>query len=107
MQVALSRSPNQVVAMRLLMRKLGTSNSPTVMRSIIRVQETGGKPEAERRDGPEKDGDGIENSRMHMVDKPATGDLERRVGPAERGKHQPELDRVVYCCAPTTNSPAQ
>ena len=35
MQVARSFSPNQVVAMRLLIRKLGTSNSPTVMRRMI------------------------------------------------------------------------
>ena len=35
MQVARSRSPNQVVAMRLLIRKLGTSNNPTVIRRMI------------------------------------------------------------------------
>ena len=37
MQVARSRSPNQVVAMRLLIRKLGTSNSPTAMRRMISI----------------------------------------------------------------------
>jgi hypothetical protein len=35
MQVARSRSPNHVVAVRLLIRKLGTSNTPTVIRRMI------------------------------------------------------------------------
>ena len=35
MQVARSFSPNQVVAIRLLMRNVGTSKKPTAMRTAI------------------------------------------------------------------------
>ena len=35
MQVARSFSPNHVVAIRLLIRKVGTSKKPTAMRSAI------------------------------------------------------------------------
>ena len=31
---------------------------------------------------------------MHAIDQPAAGDLQRRVGPAERREHEAELHRV-------------
>ncbi len=56
--------------------------------------QAGGQPEAERGDRPQQDGDGIQHPRMHAIDQPAAGDLQRRVGPAERREHHAELHRV-------------
>ena len=95
MQVARSFSPNHVVAMRLLMRKVGTSKNPTAMRSAISDDQAVGQA---RSISVASDHSmmivGYRMRGMHPVHQPAARKLERRVGPAEGGKHQAELNRI-------------
>ncbi len=56
--------------------------------------EAGGEAEHDGRDGPQQQGCGVENARRHAVHQPAPGQLHGGVGPAERGKDQPDMHRV-------------